>query len=278
MSPHGVISLVVVPDQDDPVCADVLVDGSVVGWPYRFVLDTGAARTHLVSDDLTVSLPVVRTVSSAGALAAGRDDIVTVSNLSLGPIRVQSLDVVRVPAEQPGSRSLIGMDVLRSFCCHVRLTAAELRLESSRTGEATQDLEMDARGHSYVTLWWPGIRARACWDTGAGITVVDQAFHAAHRELFAEAGTSYGTDSTGAHVETPMYVMRGPEIGGASFGRPPGGRCRPPPGQRDARSPDGRDRGLSDARAGRLVDGLPGADLGFHPYAMRGEEWSSCFD
>jgi hypothetical protein len=38
--------LIIEPDLDDPDCAEVLVDGTVAGRPYRFLLDTGAARTH----------------------------------------------------------------------------------------------------------------------------------------------------------------------------------------------------------------------------------------
>jgi len=42
------VPLVVVPDPDDPECADVLVDVSVDGRAYRMVLGSGAAHTHLV--------------------------------------------------------------------------------------------------------------------------------------------------------------------------------------------------------------------------------------
>ena len=34
------IPLIVEPDSDDPECAEVMVDGSIAGRPYRFVLDT----------------------------------------------------------------------------------------------------------------------------------------------------------------------------------------------------------------------------------------------
>ena len=67
------VPLVVVPDPDDPECADVLVDVSVDGRAYRMVLDTGAAHTHLVADAHTAELPVSTSADSAGALAAGRD-------------------------------------------------------------------------------------------------------------------------------------------------------------------------------------------------------------
>jgi predicted aspartyl protease len=221
------VPLVVVPDPDDPECADVLVDVTVDGRRYRMVLDTGAAHTHLVADARTAELPVVTSADSAGALAAGRDDLVRVSGLEVGPIRVDSLDVVRVPGDQPGGRHLLGMDVLAPWSIGVRLAAGRLEIAADDGPDPPaeprdeQELEMDARGHSYVALRWPGASARACWDTGAGITVVDESFAQAHPQLFADAGSAYGMDSTGAQVETPIQTVAGPERRSA-FRTPPG--------------------------------------------------------
>src|SRR6185503_2036538 len=39
------VSLIIEPDPDNPGCATVRVDASVDGRTYRFVLDSGAART-----------------------------------------------------------------------------------------------------------------------------------------------------------------------------------------------------------------------------------------
>jgi predicted aspartyl protease len=214
------VPLTIVPDPDDASCADVLVDVTVGGRSYRVVLDTGAAHTHLVADEHTADLPVVQCSSSAGALAVGRDELVTVQGVRLGPIAVASLDVVRVPGEQPDARHLVGMDVLRDWCLEVSLSRGLLQIGTPSTAHVptvVQALEMDDRGHSYVGLTWSGVVARACWDTGAGITVVDAAFAEGHPELFDSAGSAYGIDSTGTRVETPILTMCGPEIGGALF-------------------------------------------------------------
>lgn len=214
------VPLVVVPDPDDPGCADVLLDVAVDGRPYRMVLDTGAAHTHLVADEHTAGLPVTSSRDAAGALAGGQEDLVTVHDVRIGPIAVAALDVVRVPGKQPGARHLLGMDVLRDWCVEVRLSERRLEIDPATVNEPeeTLPLEIDDRGHSYVTLrWQDGAQGRACWDTGAGITVVHQGFVEAHPDLFDAAGTADGIDSTGAVVETPILTMRGPEIGGARF-------------------------------------------------------------
>jgi hypothetical protein len=39
------LPLIIVPDRDDPDCAEVLVVGTIGGRPCRFILDTGAALT-----------------------------------------------------------------------------------------------------------------------------------------------------------------------------------------------------------------------------------------
>lgn len=147
---------------------------------HQVVLDTGAAHTHLVSNNDIAGLSVARRDSTAGALAAGQDDFVSVRDVRFGPVREAELDVVRVPGEQPGARDVLGMDVLGGSAWEVRLSASELWYPASgedATPPRTYDLEMDDRDHSYVTAEWSGgTRARACWDTGAGITVVDESF------------------------------------------------------------------------------------------------------
>lgn len=68
-APFVRLPLIIETDPDDPDCADVLVDGTVAGRPYRFVLDTGAARTKIVADDFISTLSPLAQHSSAGVFA-----------------------------------------------------------------------------------------------------------------------------------------------------------------------------------------------------------------
>jgi len=54
-------------------------------------------------------------------------------------------------------------------------------------------------------------------DTGAGITIADMGFIKKHPAFFQEAGQSSGTDSTGAKMETPMFIMAATTIGSRAF-------------------------------------------------------------
>lgn len=211
------IPLVIVPDPDEPAAAEVLVDGTLDGRPRRFLLDTGAARSQILADPYTADMATVSHEASFGAVAETTNELIRISELSVGPLLARDLDVVRVAADQPGARDLLGMDVLASACCRFDLVRQRLRVEASPHPDATLPLTMDERKHCYVELGWTDARAQACFDTGAGLTVVDQAFIDKHPLLFEPAGSSTGIDATGASIETPMFLMAGPVIGGAQF-------------------------------------------------------------
>jgi predicted aspartyl protease len=211
------IPLIVEPDPEDPAGAEIMVEGAVMGRPRRFLLDTGAARTQVVADDVTAALRPVGQHRSAGVFAAGSSPLVTVQGLTVGPLTVPELDVVRVAASQPGARDLVGMDVLQNWCCYFRFGRASLSLQPSPARQAGRLLDTDASGHFYVDVTWTGVTARACWDSGASITVVDRALVAAHPGLFQPAGDAAGTDSTGAQARTPVFLAAGMVIGGARF-------------------------------------------------------------
>lgn len=213
------LPLIIELDPDDPDCASVLIDGTIAGRPYRFVLDTGTARTKVVADEFTAALLSRAWHSSSGVFAASSNALVTVTDLVVGALVVPVLEVERMEVMRPGARNLLGMDVLRGHCCHFQFSNSSLTLETSPATTADRALQMDDAGHSYVDVEWPGVTGHACWDSGAGITVVDQAFALAHADLFEEDGESVGTDSTGAQAVTRTFNMAGPMIGGAAFAR-----------------------------------------------------------
>jgi hypothetical protein len=213
------MSLIIEPDPDDPDCAEVLVDGTVAGRPYRFLLDTGAARTQLVADEFTAGLSSRAQHRSSGVFAASTNPLVMVPDLAVGPLAAATLEVERVDAAQPGAQNLLGMDVLRHHCCHFRFDRGTMTPEHSPAADADRALQTGAAGHPYVDVCWPGVTGQAQWDSGAGITIVDQAFQLDHPELFEEAGRSAGTDSAGARAEAPTFLMAAPLIGRARFAR-----------------------------------------------------------
>lgn len=211
------VPVIIEPDPDEPEFATVLVDATIAGRPYRLVLDTGAARTHLRADEYTSGLRPAGEDASSGAFG-GRvtDPVVTVTDLVIGPLRLAALDVVR---GGHGTAQALGMDVLGRYCCHFRLAAGVMDLDPPPGRRADNELTLGPRGHVYLDVQWPGVSARACWDTGAGPTLVDRAFWLGHQELFELVGDIAGTDATGQQAETPLLLMAGPVIGGHQFSR-----------------------------------------------------------
>lgn len=202
--------LIIEPDPDDAGCATLLVDAWVAEQPYRFVLDTGAARSTVISDGYTSSLPSHAQHTPAGAIAARREDLIIVASVQLGPHVVTNLEVGR------GShgRNLLGMDFLGPVGLHVDFDRAELRLVESGPPATPWPLERSPWGHPFIDMHWPGgVTGRACWDSGAAVTVVNRAFYAEHRDLFQLAGMSTGIDANGAEAPLPLYLMRAATVG-----------------------------------------------------------------
>ncbi len=73
------------------------------------------------------------------------------------------------------------MDVIGRYRCHFRFAAGVVDVGAQAVGTAA--LYTGGRGHVYVDVGWPaapGVTGSACWDSGAGITIVHEAFWQAH--------------------------------------------------------------------------------------------------
>lgn len=211
------IELIIQPDEDEPEAASVFVEGRFNGKPYRFLLDTGAARSSLVLNAETAALPAVGTHMSSGVFASSNDDLVRVEQLDIGGIVQRDVTVTRASAA-PGTRDLIGMDILRQFCCHFQFDRDRLVIDADCQNEHEfQPLFMDSHFHSYIDVSFEDGQGSAVWDTGASLTVLDFNFIQQHPAYFAPAGHSMGTDATGSQVETPMFLMSSARIGGYVF-------------------------------------------------------------
>lgn len=210
------VPLLISPDPDDPGCADIGVDGTIGGRPYRFVLDTGAARTQVVADAFTAGAEPLGRIESSGVFRARDQALIRLPDVMVGPIHRRSVEALRVEADALGARNLLAMNVLRHYRCDFSFDEARLRVGGAAPA-GTRPLWMDEAGHPYVDVDFPQVAAATVWDTGAGITVVDQGFVGRHPGLFQPAAPSEGIDATGARVRTPTYLMAESSIGGSVF-------------------------------------------------------------
>lgn len=194
-----------------------MVDATIAGRPYRFVLDTGSPRTHVVADDFTTTLVRHGAHASSGVFSSSINPLVTLPEFAVGSAVQDSVEAVLVDPSQSEVHNLLGMDVLKSYCWHFRFDTQTLIIETAQSSDGMRPLTMGAVSHPYVELSWQNAVAQCVWDSGAGITVVDRAFWSKHRGMFHEAGTSLGTDANGLQVEVPTFVMAEVEIGAERF-------------------------------------------------------------
>lgn len=212
--------LIIVPDGDDDEAALILVEALVADRPYRFLLDTGAGQTCIQRDDFTAGFPGGNAPRSSGLFgAAAEGDLITIPRVSLGPISKTELQVVRGPDVGPYHGNLIGMDLLFDRRCFFRFEDQRVDIDLLMKLDPTvvQPLALNDKHHPSIEVELGNTITWAVWDTGAGMTVVDLNVIDRHPDIFHPAGTSHGTDATGATQETAMYRMTGAILGGHVF-------------------------------------------------------------
>lgn len=207
-------------DPDDPGAAEAYVVATVAGRAYRLTLDTGGARSTLPLDDLTSTFARVdvddepgRGVLGPASTETGR---VVVPSIELGPLDVRDL-VVDLAPERSDVPAILGLDVLRGHRLELRLADAMLGIDTDAPADAERPLPLSPRSHPHLTVGWGDVEARALFDTGASVTVVDAAFAAEHPKLLEPLPPSTGTDAAGKRAETPMARMAACEVGGRRF-------------------------------------------------------------
>lgn len=205
--------LIIEPDPHVPGCAAVWVDADVDGRTYRFLLDTGAARTQLRSDAWIDGLPSETRHESSGVFTTTIDDVIVLPPITLGPLTATNVHATRATAGE----NLLAMDLLRRASIRIDLDRAKLTIRAPGTASLPWTLDRGPHGHPFLDLRWPNATARAIFDTGAGITVVDTAFARTHPDLFTYAGEATGTDSAGTEMTVDLYEMAGVTIGDRDF-------------------------------------------------------------
>ena len=204
-------------DPEAPDEALYFVNGYIGGRPYKFLLDTGAARSAIIQDEFSAQYESTGKSDGSGVFMPSDDDLITVPAIQIGSLVQENLVVGRVNAAA-NDTNIIGMDFLQHYRCEFHFDQNKLLIdESDSTPEDVLSLQTSAKFHPYVDVHFEQGDALAVWDTGASITVVDSTFIKEYPNLFTADGAEKGTDATGATFETPMYKMQPCSIGGRSF-------------------------------------------------------------
>lgn len=216
----NLFKLIIKQDEEDVEAAEVFVDGLIGGNHYRFLLDTGAARTCIEFDDYTSTFDCIEKSNSSGVFAKSSHDLITIPSIEVGSISKKNFTLARMAEKVPNIRNLIGMDLLKDYCCHFFFDENQVSVAMNTvadTGYTFQNLFLDNTFHPYVDIQFGTLKAKAVWDTGAGITIVDLNFVKEHLACFREVGQSTGTDATGFKMATPTFIMTASLIGDKVF-------------------------------------------------------------
>lgn len=214
------LTLIIEHDDEDVEAAELFVEGTIGGHMYQFRLDTGAAKSSVMFDDYTSRFGSEGTSTSSGVFANSSDDLIIVPSIEIGPIVKHNFTLVRAAGRDAGISNLIGMDLLKEFRCHFLFDENRVLIDANddlNAGYGFQELLLDNKFHPYVDVRCGAVNAKAVWDTGASITIVDSKFIESQPASFREDGSTSGTDSTGVKMETRMFIMAAALIGDHMF-------------------------------------------------------------
>jgi hypothetical protein len=214
------LSLIIEPDAEEPQAAEVYIDGAVGDKPYRFLLDSGAAKSALIFDAYTGAFQAQGQHGSSGVFARHSEDLITVPTIKVGSISRTNFTLVRMAKERGAdAKSLIGMDFLQDLRCHFFFNESRVSVDED-AGAAVGDMHeliTDSKYHPHVDVHFGAARANAVWDTGASMTIVDLETIKQYPSFFEPVGQSTGTDSTGHSMETPTFILSNVQIGDHVF-------------------------------------------------------------
>jgi hypothetical protein len=172
------IDLIIIKDKDEMEAAEVMVEGFIDNNKYRFILDTGAARTSVISDDYTCKFECIEKSSSSGLFSKNCNELIKVPKIEIGPISRTDFTIVRADNNnQLRKENLVGMDILKDYSLYFSFDEGKVIVNpEDKANFIFQELELGTKYHPYINVYFGGIETRAIWDTGAGITVVKMDF------------------------------------------------------------------------------------------------------
>jgi len=203
---------------------DIHVDCVFDGKPYSCLLDTGGGDRIIVPDDSFFRrYPVVGQGSFGSASGTQTPaDIIRVLNLSVGGNSLGAADLTRQGARSCRTMSspiFAGQSVrYQNADYYFGQAGAALILNGPAPGGPFFPLSMrDAHRHMVISVAIGSDASYALFDTGAGMTIIDKDYVAAHPGNFSYADKTWAMDTSCRKLPARFYVAHNISIGGLVF-------------------------------------------------------------
>jgi len=205
------VKLDFVPDADEPEAGQIFVNLSFDGHTEKCFWDTGATSTKLVSNDFFAKYPVTREGELFGLAGKGVSAArIQIRNISWGGQDLGQHEVMRLP-EKLCIAPTAGIDLFKDKRFSLDSKTLEVSFEKQ---DSTLPLELGTFGHILVSSTFSGIRLRLIWDTGAGLTTIDQKVIDEHPTAFRFIKRLNVGDTVHAEaMQLKLYEVRNFAIG-----------------------------------------------------------------
>lgn len=163
---------------DDEFCdtAEVWMKADVDQREQNFILDTGCAVTKLSYNEFSAKYEAIEGGEYSSAFGKSKHEKIRVQSISAGPISRGPIEISRTP-KGGNDKNLFGMDLLRDRTIELALPQSTLNFIDQPTHQlCSNKLWLDSGSIPFIEVTSRATTAKAVWDTGAGITIVDKAF------------------------------------------------------------------------------------------------------
>jgi hypothetical protein len=182
-------------------------------------LDTGSAMTLLVNSEKLSGKTNAGTFHFKGATGIPQQgETIQIHSALLDGVEFYNLKIGRVQRDAQ-VQSALGIDLLsrRPFSLNFRFKPS-LHLDPKTPRKLFTTLEVGSHHLFTIPITIGKMEARAMWDSGAGITVVDESFIQSHPTNFKSTDEfESATDGTGASIPVKTYRARIIKIGHRTF-------------------------------------------------------------
>jgi hypothetical protein len=161
-------------------------------------LDTGSAMTLLAAPAFAHYPNLGNFKFQSASAIAQQAETILIRSAAVDRVHFSNLKLGRVPREE-GLETTLGIDLIgrQPFAVHF-VQNPSLHLNPKPPRAILPGLEVNAQRLLALPIRFGAVPVQAVWDTGAGITAVDEAFVQAHPADFTPSGREMaGTDGTG---------------------------------------------------------------------------------